>query len=124
MAGMERYVVTVTTDGDGNGTGYTGVAMGFVQAIRYVKTDYTDGVDFDVTCESSGMIVWDQDNVNATVTVHPRAATADILGVASLYAGSGEPVETLIPVAGERVKIQISSGGSAHTGTFHVYVGG
>lgn len=124
MAYIEQHTVTVTTDGDGAGTGYTGLTNGFVQAIRYVKTDYADGVDFEITAEVSGETIWDQDNVNDSATVYPRAATHDTAGAASLYAAGGEPVETLIPVAQERIKIEIANGGDTKTGTFHVYVGG
>lgn len=124
MAYIERHVVTITTAAGGGGTGYTPVVNGFIQAIRYVKTDYADGVDFDVTAETSGIVIWDEDNVNASKTVYPRAATHDTLGVASLYAAGGEPVETYIPVSTERVKIVVAAGGDTKVGVFHVYIGG
>ena len=122
MAYIERHQVTVTT-GTATGTGYTPVVNGFVLAIVYTKTDYAAGVDFTVTGETSGIIIWDQDNVDATVTVYPRGATCDTAGLASLYAGSGEPVEDRIPVAQERIKIAIAAGGNGKTGVFDVYVG-
>jgi hypothetical protein len=124
MANIERHEVTIQTAADGTGTGYTGVCNGFVQAIRYLKGDYADGVDFTVTAEKSGATIWDQDNVNASVTIHPRAATSDTAGAASLYAAAGEPVEAPIPVSKERIKIEIAQGGDTKSGTFHVYVGG
>jgi hypothetical protein len=124
VAHIERHKVTITTDGTGAGLGYTELANGFVQAIRYVKDDFANGVDFTVTAEVSGATIWDQDDVNASATVYPRAPTTDTAGVASLYAGSGEPVETLILVANERIAIAIAAGGATKTGTFHVYVGG
>ncbi len=124
MSYVERHEVTITTAADGTGTGYTEVIRGLIQAIRYVKTDYADGVDFTITAEGSSLTIWDEDNVNASKTVYPRAATCDTVGVASLYAAAGEPVEDHIPVSEERVKIEIAQGGSGKIGTFHVYVDG
>jgi hypothetical protein len=126
MAYVERHIVTITTDAQGAGEGFTPAVTGFVQAIRYVKPQaggYAAGVDIVVTAEDSGLTIWDEDDVDASVTVYPRAATADTAGVASLYAAGGEPVETPIPVARERIKIAVAAGGAAGVGTFHVYVG-
>jgi hypothetical protein len=123
---LYRHEVTITTDGDGNGVGYTPDVNGFIQSIRYVKdatNAYTDGVDFDVTGESSGIVIWDQDNVNASATVTPRQATHSTAGVAALYAASGTAVNDKIPVV-ERIKISVANGGDSKTGVFHVYVGG
>jgi hypothetical protein len=116
--------VTVTTDGSGDATAYTSrIYNGRVLQIRYVKVDYSNGVDFDVTAETSGAVIWDQDNVNASVTLCPRQATTDTAGAASLYAAGGEPVETDIWVRDERIKFVVASGGAAHSGVFHVVVG-
>ena len=41
-----RETVTVTVDGSGDGTGYTPVLSGKLSQIRYVKTDYDNGVTF------------------------------------------------------------------------------
>ena len=119
---MKRYGVTITTDGSGDGTGYTPVCSGLIHAIRYVKTDYADGVDVTVTCEQSGQAVVTLTNQNASGTTYPRAATNDVAGAASLFAATGEPVECLIPVGEERIKLVVASGGASKTGTFHVYV--
>lgn len=124
MAYLTRHEVTIVTDASGDGTGYTPVVNGFVHQIRYVKTDYADGVDFTVTADESGVAVWTGTDVNASVSVATRQATVATDGSASLYAATGEPVETLIAVADERVKLVVASGGDTKTGTFHVYVGG
>lgn len=120
---MKRHLVSITVDASGDGTGYTEITQGSLQAIRYVKTDYANGVDFTVTCGASGEAIWTGTNVNASTTVYPRAATHDTTGAASLYAAAGEPVEDRIPVADEAVKIVVAQGGNATSGTFHVYVG-
>lgn len=128
MAFVKRHVVDITTDGSGDGTGYTSEPVtGFVQAIRYVKdgtTPYSNGVDVTVTAESSGLAIVTLTDLNATATSYPRAATSDVAGAASLYASGGVAVNDKIPVADERVKIVVASGGATKTGRFHVYVGG
>lgn len=125
MAYLERHTVTVTTAADGTATAYTDLKCnGFVHSIRYVKTDFATGVDFTITAEKSGATLWAQNNVDATVTVFPREATAGTDGAAALYAAAGTAVRALIPVANERIQIVIAQGGNAKVGTFHFYVGG
>lgn len=122
MSYAERHAVTVTTNGDGDGTGYTPVVTGKVVQITYTKVDFANGVDFDVTGDRSGVVIWDQDNVNATATVAPRQATHSTGGVAALYAVGGTAVNDCVWVANERIKIVVAQGGATKTGTFHVVV--
>jgi len=122
----ERFTQTVTTDGDGAATAYipsSGPAItGRIINLRYVKTDYADGVDFTLTSEATGETIWAQENVNVSVTVAPRQATCDTAGLASLYAVGGEPVEDHIVLAQDRVKVVIAAGGATTSGVFHVTV--
>ena len=124
MTYINHQEVTIVTDGSGNGTGYTEIVNGFIQSIRYVKGNYSNGVDFSVTAEGSGLTIWAQNDVNASAMVSPRVGTCDTGGTAALYAAAGSPVGCQIPVANERISIAVSSGGNAMTGTFHVYIGG
>lgn len=120
MSYIERHVVTITTDASGDATGYTPAITGKINAIVYIKDDYATGVDFIITVEGTAQNVWTEANVNASKTIAPRQATHSEAGVASLYAGSGEPVEDKITVANDRIKIVIDEGGDTLTGTFHV----
>lgn len=122
MSYAERHTVAITTDASGDATGYTPVVTGRVVSISYVKTDFADGVDFTITAEATGQSLWTDTNINATETVCPMQPTADGLGAASLYAAGGEPVETGIVLAGDRVKIVVAQGGDTKTGTFHVVI--
>jgi hypothetical protein len=119
---IKRYGVSITSDASGDGIGYTPILSGLIHAIRYVKNDYTDGVDITITGETSTIAVVTLTNQNASATTYPRAATNDVIGAASLFAGAGEPVECLIPVAQERMKIVVAAGGDTKTGMFHVFV--
>jgi len=120
----ERHAVTVTTDADGAGTGYTPVVTGNVLAIHYVKADFADGVDFTITAEATGESIWAQVNVNASASVVPRQATHSTAGVAALYAAAGVAVLAPVTVAADRVKIAVASGGDTKSGTFMLIVGG
>lgn len=117
-----RETVTLTTAAGGAATGYTKPITGRIVSIRYVKGTFADGVDFDLTAETTGEQIWHQDNVNASVTVAPRQATHTTLGAAALYAAAGTPVNDRIVLAGDRIKIAITNGGDLTTGTFHVTV--
>ncbi len=120
MSYATRQVVAVTTIADGSATAYSGIVTGKLSQIRYVKTDFSDGVDFVVTAEATGEILWDEDNVNASATRAPRQATHDTLGVASVFIAAGQAVLDKIALANDRVKIVIAAGGDTKTGTFHI----
>ena len=118
-----RHVVSLTTATGGAATGYTPVVNGRVLGIRYVKTDFADGVVFTITGETTGVNVWTQTAVNASATVCPRQATHTVLGAAALYAGSGVAVLDDVVLANERLQIAVTSGGDGKIGVFHVIVG-
>ena len=120
MSYAERHVVAVTTAADGSATAYSPVITGKLSQIRYVKTDFTDGVDFTITAEATGETLWTELDVNASVTVAPRQATHSTAGVAALYAAAGAAVNEKIALAKDRVKIVIAAGGAVKTGTFHI----
>jgi hypothetical protein len=119
---VQRKSVTVTTDESGDATAFIEAVAGRLSVIRYTKTDYDNGVDFDVTVEDTGEVLWDEDDVNASKNVAPRQATHDTAGVAALYESTtNEPALDYIIVAG-RIKIVVGSGGNTKTGAFEVIV--
>jgi hypothetical protein len=119
---ITRERVTVTTNGSGDGTGYTKPVNGAISHIVYTLVDFAAGVDFTITVEDTGENVWTEANVNASKTVAPRQPTHDMAGVGSVYASLGEPVEDYIVVANSRIKIVVAQGGATKTGTFDVIV--
>jgi hypothetical protein len=122
MSYAERHAVALTTDGDGAATGYTPIITGKLSQIRYVKTDFADGVTFAITSEATGETLWSQAAVNASATVAPRQATHTTAGAAALYAGSGVAVLDKIALAQDRVKIVVSLGGAVTSGVIHVVI--
>lgn len=119
---MRRYKVIVTTESDGTQTAYTPRLSGLLHAIHYVKTDYTDGVDFTITAEATGETLWTETNVNASTVRVPRNPTHSTAGVAALYAAGGSAVLDLIALGADRIKIVIAAGGDTKIGTFHFLV--
>lgn len=115
-----RFVIAVTTAADGSYTGYSPYLSGKVAAIHYVKTNFTDGVDFTITAEATGETLWTEANVNAAKVCMPRGATHSNAGVAALYAAGGTAVNDLIRLGRDRVKIVLAAGGNATTGAFHI----
>lgn len=114
--------VTIVTNSDGDGTGYSSVVRGHIVNVIYAKTDYADTVDFTITTEDTLQNVWVESNVTAAKTVAPRQPTHSTVGVASLYAAAGEPVEDHVRACGERIKIVVAAGGDTKTGAFKVIV--
>ena len=119
---MRRHVVSVTTASDGSATAYSPYISGKIHAIHYVKTDFTDGVDFTITAEATAETIWTEANVNAAKACFPRGANHSNAGVAALYASGGVAVNDKIALGRDRVKIAIASGGNAKTGAFHILV--
>lgn len=117
-----RFVVSVTTASDGSYTGYSPYLSGKIAAIHYLKTNFTDGVDFTITAETTGETIWTESNVNAAKACFPRGATHSNAGVAALYAAGGTAVNDMIRLGRDRVKIVLASGGNATTGAFHIVV--
>lgn len=107
--------VSITSNGSGDGTGYTGVIHGQILAVSYVKdatAPYDNGVDFTITTETTLQAVLTVSNVAASKAWRPRAivhAAADgsnLTGVEPAYC------------AGERVKIVIAAADASKTGQF------
>ena len=113
----QRHVIAVQTDGAGAATAYSPTVTGRIQAIAYVKTDFTDGVDFTITLEATGESLWTDTNINASEIVYPvQKANLGGTGVVSVL------LEQPFIAANDRVKIVIASGGATKIGAFHVVV--
>jgi hypothetical protein len=122
MSYARRLVVELTTDAEGNATGYTPVVTGKLSQIRYVKDDFSDGVTCAVTAEATGETLWSEAAVNAAATRAPRQPTHSTAGAAALYAAGGVAVLDKIGLAQDRVKIVVSAGGAVKSGAIHVVI--
>lgn len=119
MAIRKFSVVALTASG--SVTAYSPYLSGYIESIEYLKTDYTDGVDFAITAEATGETIWTQNDVNAAVKKYPRTATHSTAGVAATFDGT-RAVLNRVALSRDRVKIAITSGGTAKTGTFIIVV--
>lgn len=124
---IRRFVVTATVDGDGDAEVYSPVIRGKLVSIRYVKNDFADGVDFVISGETSGQTLWAEEAVNASTSRYPRVPTNSVTGAEAVYAADGEPVNDMIALADERIKIVVADGtgdDGGETGTFHITIDG
>lgn len=121
---IRRFTIPITVNSDGDAEVYSPVIRGKLVSIRYIKTDFADGVDFVLTGETSGQTIWSEEAVNASATRYPRAPTHSTAGVAALYASGGEAVNDMIALADERIKIVVGDGGDTKTGTLHIVIDG
>jgi len=113
-----RESVTITTDDQGDGTGYISVPHGAVHMVQYTKVDYADGVDFTITLEATGESLWTDTDINASETVYPVVpANIGTTGAASSL------TEVPIVAANDRIKIVVGSGGDTKSGIFTAVIG-
>lgn len=119
---IRKHLVTLISDGAQVGTAYSPYVSGYIESIQYIKTDYTNGVDFTITSEATGETIWTQVDVNAAVTVRPRSATHSTAGVAALYVAAGAAINDRIALGRDRVKIVIAQAGATKTGAFAITV--
>lgn len=115
MAFPQVATVTVTADASGDGTGYTENIRGSILAVRYIKSDYADTVDFTITTEESVQNVWVDTNITASETVYPKLLNDATTG-ADLTA-----IYDHVRAYNERVKVVVAQAGNATSGTFKVY---
>jgi len=112
----QRHTIAIETAADGSATAYSPAGLtGRVEAIAYVKDDFTDGVDFTITVESTGQSLWTDTNINASEIVYPvQPANLGATGAASVL------LQVPVVIANDRVKFAIVAGGNAKAGTFHL----
>ena len=114
---VQKQTVTVTTDASGDATEYTThIQYGKINRIEYTKTNYADGVDFVITGEDSGKVLWQESGVNASKSISPRQ---------EVHTVQGEPIADQyddIVIAAERIKIVVDEGGDTKKGTFTFYL--
>jgi hypothetical protein len=114
----------ITTATGGAATGYTPIATGRVLAIRYVKTDFTDGVDLTVTVEGTGEVIVTLTDMNLATVVYPRSGIHDTAGAAAVYIASGQAIREPVAIANDRIKFVVAAGGDGKFGRFLALIGG
>ncbi|MCO5071130.1 MAG: hypothetical protein M9944_07990 [Rhizobiaceae bacterium] len=122
---IRRFVVPITVDENGDAEVYSPVLSGKLVSFRYVKDDFAgDDLAFTITAEGSGETLWAEEDVTASATRYPRAATHSTAGAAALRADTGEAVLAPIALSQDRVKFVIAGAGNETSGAFHITVDG
>lgn len=122
---LRRFVVPITVDENGDGEAYSPVLSGKLVSFRYIKDDFAgDDLAFVITAEANGETLWAEEDVTASATRYPRAATHTTAGAAALYADAGQAVLAPIALSQDRVKFVIAGAGDETSGTFHVTIDG
>ncbi len=128
-----RVAMTVTATGGAAQAFYTSAVLsGEIQAIRYTRatsSGISTGAHFTITADQSGLTLLTA-TATGDVTWYPRAAAMDTsaaqLGMTS--AATPPMVPVMIPLAAERAKINVTSGGTASngglSGTIDFYIDG
>lgn len=118
---LTRVSVAVVTDADGDATAYTPALNGMIRSVRYIKPtsgELDAGSDIDIVTDKGAVVVWDKDDLAASAVIYPMVPAHDNTGTD--VTGSYAP----IPVCDERIKITVTNGGNAGTGTFEFTIEG
>lgn len=75
-------------------------------------------MDFSISVVGTGEVLWAENDVNASTVRRPRAPVHTTSGAPALFAQGGSPVLDKIALGRDRVKVAVSNGGNAKTGTF------
>ena len=117
---IHAEVIHLTTNASGAATAYSEAFTGMIEQLLYVPGTLDTGAGLTITDEATGLaIVTVSSAGTSALRISPRAATVDASNAASLYAESGEAVETRMAVVG-RVKVVVASGGDTATGRLYV----
>ncbi len=123
MSQIKTVTVPVVADAGGNFTIITPRVSGRFLQMRYVAGTLATGTDVTLTGVKTGQLIVNITNIGvANIQRAIRQPTHDNAGVASLYAGAGEPVEDYYFVD-EEFTLSIVQGGNGGTGTFHFWFG-
>jgi hypothetical protein len=99
-------------------------AQGKLLQYRYVPGSLLTGADLTVVGATTGQSFINHSNAGTSnISRAPRQPTHDTTGAASLYAGSGEPVEDYIVAGGEQLTFTIAEGGVSKAGTLYMWFG-
>lgn len=95
------------------------VVAGFVEAIRYTRATasaLSTNAGLVITGERSGIVILDVTATGDGRTWYPHGQAENVSGLGLLGVSTGDVSgiwPTKIPVAGERIKVEVASGGVA-----------
>lgn len=113
--------ITAKVNASGDLTTYSRSISGFLAGIYIAVGTLAATTDITITDEASGAPILTITNIAASGWYVPTLPTVDAANAARLYAAGGTAVAAPIPVAG-RVKFVLAQGGTATTGTIHLFI--
>lgn len=121
---IRLVTIPLVTDAAEACTAYSAVVNGLILALRLDIGTLTTP-QLAVTLETTGVAVLTDTSIAASSTWQPRPPTHDeATGAELLRWAAGNHVGAPIPVANERIKAVIASGGDTKTGTLYAWIAG
>lgn len=120
MTFIQGSTLSVTTDGASAASTFSNETFnGFLQAIQYVPsaTAFSTAMGATFTAEQSGAKLLSLSPFNSTVEVMYSPRTSIHTTAGATAAGSDR-----FPLVNERIRVDLSSGGAAKSGTFRFFV--
>ena len=123
MGYIERHRVALPASVSGGATQgfFTSRAVaGFVEAIRYTRATasaLSTVAGLVITGERSGIVILDATATGDGRTWYPHGQAEDVSGIGLGFTSAATPplVPRKIPVANERIKVEVASAGTAST---------
>lgn len=120
MTYVQGSTLSVTTDASSAASTYSAETFnGLLQAIQYTPsaTAFSTAMGATFTAENSGMKLLSLSPFTSTVDVLYQPRTSIHSSAGSTVAGFGQ-----FPLANERIRVDLSSGGAVKTGTFRFFI--
>lgn len=132
-----RVALNVTASGGASQAFYSDFIHGggFVEAVQYNQgtvSGISTAAHITITAERSGLTIWTATATGTPITRYPHAIAQNVSGADLGYTSGATPpgVPCKIPVAQERMKVEVSSAGTivggtnVLTGTIDLYLSG
>ncbi len=113
----------IETDSNGEAEVFTEFESGAVLYIQYAG-GFDAGVDFSITCDLTGELIWAETDVSNPKIVAPRKRLQDVNGDDLGPPGQSNTIFGAIWCINSRVRIVVSGGGDTMTALFRAAVGG
>jgi hypothetical protein len=122
---IQRFAVSLATDGSGNFTGYTPVLNGRIVGVVYAKdgsNPLSNGGTLTVSAEATAEAILTVANLNASASYYPRSPVhASSNGGVLTFDGTW-PLADPVRVAQDRVKVALAGAGANKVGVVYVIV--
>lgn len=132
-----RVNLNVSVSGGASQAFYSDLIQGggFVEAVQYNQgtvSGISTAAHITITAERSGLTIWTATATGTPITRYPHAIAQDVSGGNLGYTSAATPpgVPCKIPVAQERMKVEVTSAGTivggtnVLTGTIDLYLSG